>query len=1551
MKRSPLWREFESGDGILVRALRFSVLAGGVLFLGFAGTLSLSWQHQLFLALLTLLAALWMNRASRSHLVTLTLVLLSAYSTFRYGYWRVSTVIAFLRNPAANWSPLDAAFIGLLLLAEGYAFVVLALGYLQVLWPLRRRPVPLPDNPEDWPAVDLLIPTYSEPLSVVRFTALAAMNIDWPAGKLNVYILDDGRRDEFRAFAEEAGIGYISRSDNRHAKAGNINHALRQVDSPFVALFDCDHVPTRSFLQVTMGWMLRDPKLAVLQTPHHFYSPDPFERNLDQFHRTPSEDELFYGVVQDGNDFWNATCFCGSCAVVRRSALDQVGGVAVETLTEDAHTSLRMQRCGWNTAYINIPQAAGLATERLSAHVRQRIRWARGMVQILRIENPLLARGLKPAQRLCYFNAMAHFLFALPRLIFLTAPLIYLVFGMTSIPGFWMAIVAYALPHLVLANLTASRIQGEHRHSFWDQIYETVLAPYILLPTLLAMINPRRGSYNVTAKGGVVDKQFFDAQIARPFLLLLAFNLFAVLCAIPRAVRFPTWRVAPWLSFVNWPAHIYNGNQWGIIAVNVVWALFNLAILGVATAVALESQQRRQTVRVSMAVPSDIILDDGSMIQGITADLSSGGVRTRVDSTVKASVGDAIKFVFPLLDGTATLPATVIGIAGSELRARFNPLSLQEDEALTMLLYSRADAWLDRDKSPEADHPLRSMARILKLSLRGLAMTVGGSRRKGQAKETLAASAAPLILLALLVSPWPHAARAAQGASPTATAAAIPSTRVTASPAAATNNPAHPAASGTFVNALTLADIGAGDAILLRGVDANRSISFSLPRNQLVKTAVMKLRYRFSPGLLPEISHLNVTLNGTLVTTLPVSAAANGAGSHLGDQTGLLDATFALPAELLVHDNQLSFEFIGHYTLQCEDPANSTLWAEVDTQSTIEFSGSQLPLANDLNLLPLPFYDPGVSPQPVVPIVFLTQPTRKAMQAAGIVASWFGILSAPRPLRFSVSIGTIPAGNAILIAEDSTQIPPGFGITAILGGTVAVRANPSDPYSSVLVVAGDNPDDLLLAADALVLHGDTLQGPQVPVRGLTPSAPRQPDDAPRWLSTDRDKVTNLGQLANTGELQSNGSEPLSLTLHLPPDLDYSEIPNLPFHLSYRYNGVPLASGSTLQVYMNGAYVSSTPMPHTDKASEVLETIVPVPTVDMRPFANTLRLKFMFQVAKNGNCEAAPLNLQGAVLKDSYLDITGIPHTAPLPNLELFANAGYPFTRKADLADTTVVLPDRPSAGELEMFLTLMGHFAAQTGYPALNITVINPAGMSGDGTKDYLVLGAVGDQAALKTLNPSLPVGVEAIGLEIHGATGFFDRYSRWLGRADHAGFGELATGGLPDALIEGMEWPSGSHRSVVVLVLRDPASIPNFLAAFLDASQSSDISQSVSVLHAAHFSSYPIGTNAYRVGETSLLAPMARTLQELPWLVAVVTVLMCFLMAVLVQAWLRRARAHPAAGNGVGRGILAAQPPTDVRPEGNRWRRSDNLRIVPRYPQGIALRGQKPRHRTREKR
>lgn len=161
MTRSPLWREFESGNSPPLKALRFLILSAGLFFLVFTGILELTWPQQTVLGLLTVLVAVWMDRSSSSYLLTLTLMLVSCFSTFRYGYWRLATTVKFFLDPGTLWTPIDAFFIWLLVLAESYAFVILFLGYMQTLWPLRRTPVPLPEDPDHWPAVDLLIPNRS----------------------------------------------------------------------------------------------------------------------------------------------------------------------------------------------------------------------------------------------------------------------------------------------------------------------------------------------------------------------------------------------------------------------------------------------------------------------------------------------------------------------------------------------------------------------------------------------------------------------------------------------------------------------------------------------------------------------------------------------------------------------------------------------------------------------------------------------------------------------------------------------------------------------------------------------------------------------------------------------------------------------------------------------------------------------------------------------------------------------------------------------------------------------------------------------------------------------------------------------------------------------------------------------------------------------------------------------------------------------------------------------------------------------------------------------
>jgi hypothetical protein len=301
---------------------------------------------------------------------SLAIGILAIITSTRYIFWRTTQTLSF-------GTPFEALFGTGLYLAELYAWVLLILGFLQTTWPLERPVAEIEGDPETWPTVDVYIPTYNESLDIVRNTVFAAMDMDYPHDRFKVFILDDGRRPEFRAFAREAGCGYITRDNNLHAKAGNLNAAMKKTEGELIAIFDCDHVPTRAFLQLTVAYFQKERKLALMQTPHFFYSPDPVQRNLATAKHMPGEGDLFYGPVQGGNDLWNATFFCGSCAVIRREALMETNGFAGETVTEDAHTALKLQRTGWSTAYISARLSAGLATERLVLHIGQRIRWAR----------------------------------------------------------------------------------------------------------------------------------------------------------------------------------------------------------------------------------------------------------------------------------------------------------------------------------------------------------------------------------------------------------------------------------------------------------------------------------------------------------------------------------------------------------------------------------------------------------------------------------------------------------------------------------------------------------------------------------------------------------------------------------------------------------------------------------------------------------------------------------------------------------------------------------------------------------------------------------------------------------------------------------------------------------------------------------------------------------------------------------------------------------------------------------------------------------------------
>ena len=660
---------------------------------------------------MTLALALAIRRLP-GRLPVLLLASLSLLAMTRYVWWRLTQTLDF-RTPAE-------AVVGYALVsAEAYTWLILTLGLIQTAWPLNRTVAVLPPEPASWPTVDIYIPTYNEPLSVVRPTVFASQGVDWPADKLRVYLLDDGRRPEFEAFAHAAGIGYIARTDNRHAKAGNINHALGQTSGEYVAIFDCDHVPTRSFLQTTMGTFLRDPKCAMVQTPHHFFSPDPFERNLGTFRRVPNEGKLFYGLVQTGNDLWNASFFCGSCAIIKRAPLAAVGGIAVETVTEDAHTALKLHRRGYTTAYLPTVQAAGLATESLAGHIKQRTRWARGMAQIFRIDNPFLGRGLGLFQRLCYGNAMLHFFYGVPRLVFLMMPMAYLFFQLYFINASATTIASYVLPYIFIANIANSRMQGHYRHSFWAEVYESVLAWYIALPTTFAFFSPRHGKFNVTEKGGRIDEGYFDWSVSKPYLVMLLMNLAALLAGVYR------------LLFAA-------GGEGPTIAMNIVWTTYNLVLLGAAVSVAREARQVRITHRIAMRVPATLLLADGTTLACMTSDYSTGGLGLELPAAgLNLHSGDLLSVSLSRGERLFHFPVRVSRYIGRDLGVQFDGLTLEDERRLVQCTFGRADAWLNWNERTVEDMPLAGFKDVILMGIEGYLRLVQGLRQAVRARLAL----------------------------------------------------------------------------------------------------------------------------------------------------------------------------------------------------------------------------------------------------------------------------------------------------------------------------------------------------------------------------------------------------------------------------------------------------------------------------------------------------------------------------------------------------------------------------------------------------------------------------------------------------------------------------------------------------------------------------------------------------------------------------------------------------------------------------------------------
>jgi cellulose synthase (UDP-forming) len=372
------------------------------------------------------------------------------------------------------------------------------------------------------PTVDVLIPTYNEELEVLERTIVGAKGIDYPNAR--VWVLDDGRRDWLEQFCARKGVGYLRRPDNRHAKAGNVNHALEHTDGEFVAIFDADFVPHRSFLYRTLGFF-EDPRIGIVQTPQRFFNPDPVQLNLGAPRLFPEEQRFFFDRVLPSRDAWDAAFCCGSNCVIRRSALALIGGIPTGSVTEDVLTTLALLRHGYVTRYLNEKLALGLSAESLRAFFVQRQRWCRGGVQLLFLRAGPLGPGLDLIKRLLFFPS--YWLVQLPATLFLALmPIVYL---WTGIPPLYVPSIddflGYQLTTLLFFSLTFAWLAPRS----FVPVLTTAVHMFMairLAPTALAtLIKPFGAPFRVTPKGAAGRQGASDRVTTSVALVLLLASL------------------------------------------------------------------------------------------------------------------------------------------------------------------------------------------------------------------------------------------------------------------------------------------------------------------------------------------------------------------------------------------------------------------------------------------------------------------------------------------------------------------------------------------------------------------------------------------------------------------------------------------------------------------------------------------------------------------------------------------------------------------------------------------------------------------------------------------------------------------------------------------------------------------------------------------------------------------------------------------------------------------------------------------------------------------
>jgi cellulose synthase (UDP-forming) len=551
----------------------------------------------------------------RERLIRTVAIIALAYATY-WIWWRWTHTI--------NTDPKAFVPSMILLLAETWAYLSMCM-FVMLTWHLTNRdPGPAPVGR----TVDVFITCYNEPLEVLRRTAIGARGIRYPH---STYMLDDGKRDDVLEMANALGIGYIRREGNANAKAGNLNHALSVTSGEFILQLDADHVPLPSIIDRMLGYF-NDPKMALVQSPQDFYNVDSFTHVVnDEGRRLWEENRIFYSLIQPGRDYWNASFFCGSCGIIRRSALESIGGFATQTIIEDMETTMELHKRGFRSAYHRETLAYGLAPGDAGAYHVQRMRWGQGAMQVLRKLRPLTARGLTIPQRINYFAGTGCYFEGWQKAVFYLMPLFYFYTGILPIGGNQNAFLVRLIPYILISVVAFELLSRGTGYLFLSERF-TMVRVWTYCLAALAIFTRKPLKFNVTPKG----HSSVPRSAYMPQLVLLVLSIAA-----------PIWATVA--NHQHWID--YTARGWGSAAfwMNGLWALWNCYFAYYVVRHSMLMKQQRDDHRFQEQMPVRVLVESDASaeaIPAITSDLNPAGVGFR--STIPIERGTRVRIPLQL---------------------------------------------------------------------------------------------------------------------------------------------------------------------------------------------------------------------------------------------------------------------------------------------------------------------------------------------------------------------------------------------------------------------------------------------------------------------------------------------------------------------------------------------------------------------------------------------------------------------------------------------------------------------------------------------------------------------------------------------------------------------------------------------------------------------------------------------------------------------------------------------------------------------------------------